>query len=55
MSTQQGILGGERRASVMEKSHKIVGRDEDKKQIIELLMQSSSQENLPWPMGGKLF
>ncbi|KAL6327844.1 hypothetical protein AAG906_026518 [Vitis piasezkii] len=28
------------------KSHKIVGRDENKREIIELLMQSSTQENL---------
>ncbi|KAJ9685696.1 hypothetical protein PVL29_017651 [Vitis rotundifolia] len=33
-------------SSVVEKSHKIVGRDENKKEIIELLMQSSTQENL---------
>ncbi|KAL6328570.1 hypothetical protein AAG906_038765 [Vitis piasezkii] len=33
-------------SSVVEKSHKIVGRDKNKKEIIELLMQSSTQENL---------
>lgn len=33
-------------SSVVEKSHKIVGRDENRKEIIELLMQSSTQENL---------
>ncbi|KAL6328510.1 hypothetical protein AAG906_038705 [Vitis piasezkii] len=32
--------------SVVEKSHKIVGREENKREIIELLMQSSTQENL---------
>ena len=38
---------GRETCSVVEKSHKIVGRDEAKKHIIELLMQSStSQENL---------
>ena len=33
-------------SSVVEKSHKIVGRDENRKEVIELLMQSSTQENL---------
>ena len=32
--------------SVVEKSHEIVGRDENKREIIDLLMQSSTQENL---------
>ncbi|KAL6327876.1 hypothetical protein AAG906_026557 [Vitis piasezkii] len=35
-----------RTCSVVEKSHKIVGRDENKREIIELLMQSSTQEDL---------
>ena len=39
---------GRETCSVVEKSHKIVGRDKDKMQIIELLMQSpSSYENMP--------
>ncbi|XP_034703025.1 putative disease resistance protein RGA3 isoform X2 [Vitis riparia] len=33
-------------SSVVEKSHKIVGREENKREIIELLMQSSTQESL---------
>ncbi|RVX02977.1 putative disease resistance protein RGA3 [Vitis vinifera] len=37
---------GRETCSVVEKSHKIVGRDENKREIIELLMQSSTQENL---------
>ncbi|RVX02812.1 putative disease resistance protein RGA3 [Vitis vinifera] len=37
---------GRETCSVVEKSHKIVGREENKREIIELLMQSSTQENL---------
>ena len=40
-------IKGRETSSVVEKSHKIVGRDEDKKEKIGLLMQSSSsQESL---------
>ena len=39
---------GRETCSVVEKSHKIVGRDKDKMQIIDLLMKSpSSYENMP--------